>query len=122
MSADLIKRYRHSYEELGALTAASQRARKLGDKAALQIIIPRLKAARTRWPAIKKEIAAHQEARKLALVEAACKSARSSSIYPRKTLRSSAGGYLPKPQELPGNTRRWVLADIVRIEEAARAR
>jgi predicted DNA-binding transcriptional regulator AlpA len=30
-------------------------------------------------------------------------------------------GNLPKAEELPGNVRRWLLADIERIEEAARA-
>jgi predicted DNA-binding transcriptional regulator AlpA len=30
-------------------------------------------------------------------------------------------GHLPKPEELPGNVRRWLLADLERIEEVARA-
>jgi predicted DNA-binding transcriptional regulator AlpA len=30
-------------------------------------------------------------------------------------------GHLPEPERLPGTVRRWLVADIVRIEEAARA-
>jgi len=40
----------------------------------------------------------------------------------RTVWRWVADGHLPKPEELPGNVRRWLLVDIERIEEAARAR
>jgi predicted DNA-binding transcriptional regulator AlpA len=32
-----------------------------------------------------------------------------------------AAGHLPQPEQLPGNVRRWLLADVELIEERARA-
>ena len=43
------------------------------------------------------------------------------SVSKRTIWRWVAEGHLPKPEELPGNIRRWLLVDVARIEEAARA-
>jgi len=43
------------------------------------------------------------------------------SVSRRTVWRWVSEGHLPKPEELPGNIRRWRLADIEAIEEAARA-
>jgi|KBSMisStandDraft_5_1062788.scaffolds.fasta_scaffold3029411_2 prophage regulatory protein len=43
------------------------------------------------------------------------------SVSKRTIWRWVAEGHLPKPEQLPGNVRRWLLVDVERIEERARA-
>ena len=43
------------------------------------------------------------------------------NVSKRTVWRWVAQGNMPKPEELPGNVRRWRLADIERIEAAAHA-
>lgn len=42
------------------------------------------------------------------------------SVSVRTVWRWAASGALPKPEALQGSVRRWLLADIERIEQAAR--
>jgi len=43
------------------------------------------------------------------------------SVSKRTIWRWVAEGHLPQAEQLPGNVRRWLLVDVERIEEAARA-